>query len=89
MEDIFLDSLKVNKLKFVQLTLDTYFGFWTLSEVLTKKSLNKLYLFASSDFFNTLDPDIQETFLYNMNIAKIHAPISIPSKLICFVLNLA
>jgi len=50
--------------------------------------LNKLYLFESSDFFNTLDPYIQEKFLYNMNIAKIHAPISIPSKLICFVLNL-
>ena len=89
LEDIFLDSLKANKLKFVQLTLDTYFGFWTLGEILTKKNLNKLYLFASSDFFNTLDPYIQETLLYNINIAKIHAPISIPSKLVCFFVNLA
>ena len=89
LEDIFLDSLKVNKLKFVQLTLDTYFGFWTLGEVLTKKNLNKLYLFASSDFFNTLDPYIQEILLYNINIAKTHVPISIPSKLVCFFVNLA
>jgi hypothetical protein len=88
LKDIFLDSLKANKLKFVQLTLDTYFGFWTLGEILTKKNLNKLYLFASSDFFNTLDPYIQETLLYNINIAKIHAPISIPSKLVCFFANL-
>jgi len=89
LEDIFLDSLKANKLKFVQLTLDTYFGFWTLGEVLTKKNLNKLYLFASSDFFNTLDPYVQEILLHNINIAKIHAPISIPSKLVCFFVNLA
>ena len=88
LEDIFLDSLKVNKLKLVQSTFDAYLGFWTLSEVLTQKSLNKLYLFVSNDFFKTLDPYIQKTFLYNINIAKTHAPISIPSKLICFVLNL-
>ena len=89
LEDIFLDSLKANKLRFAQLTLDTYFGFWTLGEVLTKKNLNKLYSFASSDFFNTLDPYVQEILLYNINIAKIHAPISIPSKLVCFFVNLA
>jgi len=88
LEDIFLDSLKVNKLKFVQLTLDTYFGFWTLGEILTKKNLNKLYLFASSDFFNTLDPYIQGNLLLNINIAKMHEPISIPSKLVCFFINL-
>jgi len=88
LEDIFLDSLKVNKLKLAQLTFDAYLGFWTLSEVLTHKSLNKIYLFASSDFFNTLDPYIQEALLYNISIAKTHAPIAIPSKLICFVLNL-
>ena len=88
LEDIFLDSLKVNKLKFVQLTLDTYFGFWILGEVLTKKNLNKLYLFASSDFFNTLDPYIQGNLLLNINIAKMHEPISIPSKLVCFFINL-
>ena len=89
LEDILLDSLKANKLKFVQLTLDTYFGFWTLGEVLTKKNLNKLYSFASSDFFNTLDPYVQEILLYNINIAKTHVPISIPSKLVCFFINLA
>ena len=88
LEDIFLDSLKANKLKFVQLTLDTYFGFWTLGEILTKKNLNKLYLFASSDFFNTLDPYIQGNLLLNINIAKMHEPISIPSKLVCFFINL-
>ena len=88
LKDISLDSLKVNKLKFVQLTLDTYFGFWTLGEALTKKNLNKLYLFVSSDFFNTLDPHLQGNLLYNINIAKMHAPIAIPSKLICFVINL-
>jgi len=89
LQDIFLDSLKINKLKFVQLTLDTYFGFWTLGEILTKKNLNKLYSFVSSDFFNTLDPYVQEILLHNINIAKIHAPISIPSKLVCFFVNLA
>ena len=89
LKDILLDSLKANKLKFVQLTLDTYFGFWTLGEVLTKKNLNKLYSFASSDFFNTLDPYVQEILLYNINIAKTHVPISIPSKLVCFFINLA
>ena len=88
LEDIFLDSLKVNKLQFVQLILDTYFGFWTLGEILTKKNLNKLYLFASSDFFNTLDPYIQGNLLLNINIAKMHGPISIPTKLVCFFLNL-
>jgi len=88
LEEIFFDSLKVNKLKFIQLTLDTYLGFWTLGEVLTKKNLNKIRLFTSSNFFATLSPYIQKRFLYNINIAEIHAPISIPSKLICFVLNL-
>jgi len=87
-KDVFFDSLKVNKFKFFQITLNSYLSFWHLSEILSEKNFNSLKSFVDSELFNSLPKYNRYAFTASLNKTRINVPISTIVKTTAFFLNL-
>ena len=87
LQNIFIDSLKANKIEFIKITMLTYFGFWNLTEIISQKNLTNLELFISNDFFNSLPESVKLHFSKAVDKAQLHVSLSAPSLIISFLLN--
>ena len=81
-ERIVIENIKVNKVEFIKLTLQNYFGFWSIPEVLTENNYKKLKLFADSKYLSDISTSVDLNLKQNLKITKNHTLLAPIVKLI-------